>query len=214
MSRERMPVTKSCCLLFSTFGLRSFCVALLSVILLGLTGCVSNWFTSGQGGALQLVSDMNDRVVLQGDFTNGMYTRTSENSGSVMLFEGEIEQATQAIVIDMFWAPIAGQTPIDSSSINASVSYIIFAGDKVGVYTGAGFLYSKTDLDVAQFRGSLWDSTLQLDVASPGFNDRMGLSRLSGDFEVVRNDEAFESTRRNLQQQVSEQLGFPRLVSK
>ncbi len=98
--------------------------------------------------------------------------------------------------IHIFLVPVAGSTPIDPTACNATVRQVLLAGPRgpegklpaIGVYGGGGFLLPDESPGSRSFSGDLFDATLKLTHATPGFVDRLGAARMSGDFAARRDD--------------------------
>lgn len=203
-------------------------VALLAAIALACacTGCSwlqpQNWRTmpsiftmfGGAGGQLNVKSISDDDVTLRGGFESGIYTIADQNTATIILYDGPMENPSQAVTIRMFWNPHAGRTPIDPTATNATIQYVIFGddGEQIGIYSGAGYLYPNSTVGADSFTGSVWQSTLRIADKSDGFDDTIGLARLEGRFTVTRDDLNINSAIHTLNAQVRERLGRARMV--
>ena len=196
--------------------------ACVTLILAG--GCSSlqpsNWRTlpsmfgglGGAGGALTVTSSADENVTLEGSFTSGYFAAADRNTATVVLYAGELDAPTQVVTIRMFWNPLAGRTPVDPTATNATIQYIIFEGDDVGIYSGAGYLYPEDDLDGTTFAGSIWQSTLRLSDKTEGFIDKLGAARMEGGFQVDRDDVSIDQKLHRLNVMIRDRLGCSRLV--
>lgn len=195
------------------------CLLLLSamsaVVVLG-GGCAG---MGGEGGRLAVQSQSSPGTVLSSAFTTGVYGFDDKNNLTVLLFDGPPQNPTQAVAIRMFWRPRAATTPIDRTATNATIQYMVFAstgganaGNEVGIYSGAGYVYPKSELGQPLLTASVWDAALRLSDRSEGFNDLLGKAELKGGFTAVRDDVAKEQLLQRLNVLVRERLGYPRLV--
>jgi hypothetical protein len=178
-----------------------------------MTGCG----VLGPGGELTAAGTSAERrVKLTGSFDRAVYGHDRQENLTVILLDGPADAPTQAAVIRMFWMPKAGATPIAESATNASVHYCIFAGaDKprpVGVYSGAGFFYPKSDLGGANLKGQLWEASLQLADRSEDFRDLLGQSILRGQMTATKDEARVSELLHQLNVEVNNALGYPRLV--
>jgi hypothetical protein len=167
-------------------------LGVLLAALLALSGC------SGNSTDLRLDAITEDASV-RTTFQVRAYVPTDQNTADVYFSDIPTERlldpqdtladAVGSIVhLHMFLTPVAGATPIDSTACNTTVRQIVLAGPlgaarnrpALGVYSGGGFLLPDD---------SLFDATLKLTHASPGFVDRLGASRMHGDFAARREDE-------------------------
>lgn len=202
----------------NTRGTRTL-TALSLIITATLAGCSSVPFMpAGSGLALESQSHAGRR--LTGDFDRAVYSFDDRNTMTLVLLAGPEDQPQQAAVVRMYWQPRAGATPIAGTATNATIQYIVFAGDgeggddagEVGVYSGAGFLFPNSDPGEDSLRAGLWQATVRLSDRSAGFNDLLGKAVLRGDVSARREDALTNDLLRQLNALVSERLGYPRLV--
>lgn len=182
-------------------------VAVLLLALLVLTGCA--------GGRLALRSAERQEQVLVGNFTQSIYGFDDRNTLHVLLIEGDPadpQGPSQAVHVEMYWAPRAGRTPIDPLATNSVIRYIVFTGEGAGVYGGAGYLFPLSKPGGGNFRGEVRSSSLRLQDASAGFADRLGLATATGEFLAQRDDLGAQRLLRQLRLQIHERLGYPKLV--
>jgi len=190
---------------------------LFAVILVLLPGCGSLLV---QNSALSVVSRDDTTLRLQGDFDRAYYTYNEKNAVTIVLIQGPDDEPVQAAAIRMHWQPAAGLTPINPDSTNATIQYMVFANRRtndgyfreVGVYSGAGFLYLDDTPGSSQMTGSLWQADILLADRSDRFKDLLGQSTLRGSFTARRDDARVGDLLRLLNNQVSDRLGYPRLV--
>ncbi len=201
-----------------TAALSGSYVAPLLLTLLLLTGCNSSLWTSQS--ALAIVSQDDTSLRLQGDFNSAYYIFDSTESITVVLIEGPEDNPTQAAAIRMMWQPKAGLTPVNPDATNATIQYIVFANRRtdegyykeVGVYSGAGFLHLDSSPGDSRLNASLWQADLVLADRSDRFKDLLGQSTLRGSFTAERDSVKVQQLLKRLNLQVSERLGYPRLV--
>ena len=178
------------------------CVIL--VLALMCTGCA--------GGRLALRSAERDERVLVGNFSQSIYGFDDRNTLHVLLIEGDPQSPSQAVHVEMYWAPRAGRTPIDPLATNAVIRYIVFTGEGAGIYGGAGYLFPHSKPGGGNFRAEVRSSSLRLQDASAGFADRLGLATATGEFLAQRDDLGAQRLLRQLRLQVHQRLGYPKLV--
>jgi hypothetical protein len=167
---------------------------------LWLAGC------GGNGTNLRLEGVLEEARVAP-DFRLRAYVPRDQNSADVYLSDipserlldpnDSLADAVGSIVhIHMFLTPSAGSTPIDATACNATVRQIVLAGKRgpegkdpaIGVYGGGGFVLPDDDPGARQFSGDLFEATLKLTHATPGFVDRLGAARMHGSFAARRDD--------------------------
>lgn len=189
---------------------------------------------SSPGADLTIRSLSRDNIILRGGFEHGIYTIADKNTAIILLYDGPVENPSQAVTIRMFWNPHAGRTPIDPTATNATMQYVIFTGEgdkEVGIYSGAGYIFPRMDMGGRKFIASVWQATLRMrddkqtvksqdgkavEVHirdhSPGFHDQLGQAQLAGKFTVERDDLGIQQAMHRLNVLVRERLGRTRLV--
>lgn len=188
-----------------------FCVALM------LIGCAASNDPHDGDLSIQRRADPND--IAAGGFDRGIYSHDGPSVLTVLLTEGPEDNPTRALIVRMFWKPVAAATPLDETATNATVQYIVFqngaaegTSESVGVYSGGGFLFPENEPGAAVLTANLWQATLSLADQSEGFEDTLGPSLLRGRFNAKRDDEGMIDAVRRVNIAVSEALGVPRFV--
>ena len=194
-------------------------LTLLALWLCLLGGCASPSSLVVRG---QAAAGAGGPVELTGDFDACFYRKTDENAATFVLLDGPPERPRQAAVIELFWRPRSGLTPVDPSATNMTVTHLVFAqrerelgreaGDRgeLGVYAGAGFLFPRKALGARTLVAGVWDASLRLETRSEGFVDLLGLASMTGSFTATRDDARVEELLRRLSLEARERLGFPR----
>jgi len=81
--------------------------------------------------------------------------------------------------VHVFWKPMPGKTPADSTTTDATIRYVVETESGVAVYSGTGFAFPKET-----FGGGLdlviEASRLRLESQSGALGDLFGNSRLTG----------------------------------
>ena len=158
------------------------------------------------GGRSSIVFDSTARGhVLHPALTTQVFTAESLNSADVYLTdipgvgtpEGVGEGMTGNIIhIHMFLYPKAGQTPIDFTASNTTITHVVLAKGAYGIYAGAGFLLpSSKPTKGSTFKGNIADATMMPVSATSGFNDLLGWNELSGSINAKRDDDRAEQIR-------------------
>lgn len=197
---------------------RGLAVCVLGVLLVVSIGC-SRPLVDGDA-QLQISSrGATDRqgLTMSGEFTQAFYRFEDQNTVTVVLIQGPADAPERVAALEMFWKPRAGLTPIDRSATNALVRFFEFRDTQaepntVGVYAGAGFMRLHDNPTVGTVDGNLWDADLRLTDRSEAYTDRLGRAVLAGSFTAQRNDAMVTTILRQLNQQIEERLGYPRLV--
>ena len=164
------------------------------VLLCAVAGCGGR---SGSGTSLSVVSLDETPVRLASDFQTAIYRSRDANTATVLLSNLSLDDLLagrladgQVICLDMHWRPKAGSTPVDRTATNCTVRQVIFAGEALGVYDGAGFLAPSSKIGDRTFAGSLSGATIRLIRSSDGFADRLGRAEVSGTLSARRDDAA------------------------
>ncbi len=105
------------------------------------------------------------------------------------LLGGDIERG-QVLVLDLLWPPKAGSTPINGDATNTSIRQLVAIGEEAGSYAGAGFAMPSGSPETGPLRLELWDTTIRLESASPGFLDMLSPATVTGAFTATRDDAA------------------------
>ncbi|MEX0776740.1 MAG: hypothetical protein WD042_13640 [Phycisphaeraceae bacterium] len=175
-----------------------------------LVGC-----TGAGGGNLALSSQFEQGVTLESNFESGTYRFDDRNHVTVVLVDGPMENPRQAVTLRMFWEPRAGRTPIDQDATNATIHYVIFAGEgdrEAGVYSGAGFVYPKDKPGGAGLSAGVWQASLIMTDRSEMFDDLLGQAKLKGTFTARRDDLATSQMIDHLNRLITQRLQYPRVV--
>lgn len=193
---------------------------MLLLLLMGMTfvlgGCGG---LRGPGTHNQISSASVDGLTrIEGSFRTAVFRWKDANTVTILLsdidaadlLEGRFPESGQVVSLDMFWRPRGGATPVDETATNCTVRHVIFSGDAVGVYGGAGFLYPRAAIlfpSSESFAGDVMNATMRLLHRSRGFADRLGPAQLKATFSASRDDEALTQMAIQLNTEVSRRLG-------
>lgn len=167
------------------------------------------------GNKLTARSLTSPDTTLESEFDTALYSFDGKSHITVLLYDGPIDNPTQAVTIRMFWRPHAGRTPLTGAATNATVHCVIFTGDQnqsVGIYSGAGFLHPKSKPGKAKLSADLRDATLRLTEHNAAFADILGQAVLEGRFSAQLDSAALTDALRRLQMSIRKRLGYPRMV--
>ena len=187
-----------------------------SVLLLTSAGC-----TFTPGGSVETVGSGDTAVRLVSEFANGTYSIESAQTTVVFSDIPYEELATgtatdgRFLHIEILWRPRPGRTPIESSSTNLSIRFVVVSHGEVGVYVGGGFAWitggkpadTELELEITGASVSLVDKT-------PGFVDLLSPATLVGELGAQKNAENARATRRAASQFVTNKLGHVRWVGR
>ena len=184
----------------------------LLLALIALAGCANT-------GQLEVTGQARQRVRLTGNFDRAIYAHHGNDRLTFVLLDGPAHDPEQAAIVRMFWMPRGGVTPVDPAATNATVSYLVFAGQnnqprQLGVYSGAGFLYPRANPGGASLTAELWQANLQLIDRTDAFDDLLGQAILRGRFTAARDQAAVSRLVHQLNAATNTRLDYPSMVQK
>ena len=190
---------------------------LLAVAIGAGSGCTS--WRQGDFSQLSIRSQESNGLEVKGEFDTAVYSFDDRSTMTAVLIDGDPSSPRQAVVVRMFWKPIAGRTPISSRATNATIHYLVFAPSPrddvpgpVAVYSGAGYVFPRDDFGESELEASLWDATVVLADRSEDFRDVLGPASIRGKFTAEHDETRTLELITRLNQTVSDRLGYPRLV--
>lgn len=160
-------------------------LALAATFILCSAGCKSF-------GPLTLTPVKNEHIALEPQFDEGFYRVTRDHTYHFYLQTAgrrnpkNSKPVEQIAIINVFWRPIPGVTPILSSAINATIRYIVITPGGVGMYQGAGFVRLFNSRGSRIMHAAIVDGDLRLTGSSGYFKDALGPCRIKGDFRAIR----------------------------
>ncbi len=160
-----------------------------------LTGAAFATFCGGckSFGPLTIKPVHSSAVALEPQFTEGFYRVTRDHTydfylqTSTAAAKGKKAAVKQIAIIRVFWRPIPGITPILSSSINATIRYIVITPGGVGMYQGGGFVRLFNARGARVMHAAIVGGDLRLTGASGYFKDALGPSRIRGNIRAVHS---------------------------
>lgn len=177
-----------------------------------MIGCAGG-VNIGGTNRMSLSSRVNPETFLASDFNTAIYNYTDDNHVDLLLIDGSPDDPNLVVHLEMFWSPNAGYTPVDRRGTNSTLRFVVFTGQGVGVYRGAGFVYPKSKPKDGTLKGELRDTTLRLVDASDSFRDPLEIARAIGVFNAERDDVATRQLLGRIERMVGEELGYPVLVN-
>ena len=167
MSRQRRSESQSLCL----------AAGLLVVF---LSGC--------RGSVVHLVSykDPYFPEKFHVDFMHCAYR--TQPGGGIQAVGRAVENTsrgptTQYLCVDIFWTPIPGKTPADSTTIDALLRYVVASDSGIVVYTGTGFAYPQAALD-GSLDIALESGRLRLQSRNGDLEDLFGDTQITGQLKA------------------------------
>jgi len=186
------------------------CVAAL----LALAGC-----SIEPGGMVEAVGSGDTAVRLPSEFTAGTFS--VEPAVTTVVFSDipyeDLAAGTarngRFLHVEVLWRPAPGRTPIETSSTNLSIRFVVVSEGEVGVYVGGGFAWIKGGRPGDDALGlDIIGSSISLVDKTPGFVDLLSPASLLGELGALRNAENARATRRAASQFVTNRLGRVRWV--
>ena len=184
------------------------------LVVLALAGC-----SIEPGGLVEAVGSGDTAVRLPSEFTSGTFS--VEPAATTVVFSDipyeDLANGTakdgRFLHIEVLWRPRAGRTPIETSSTNLSIRFVVVSNGEVGVYVGGGFAWVKGGRDGDGALGlEIIGSSISLIDKTPGFVDLLSPASLLGELGALRNAENARATRRAASQFVTNRLGRVRWV--
>ena len=117
--------------------------------------------------------------------------------------------------IEVLWRPRPGRTPIEASSTNLTIRFVVVSEGEVGVYAGGGFGWIDGGTDMDEELGiEITGSSLSLIDKTPGFVDLLSPAEMTGTLGARKNADNARATRRAASQFVTNRLGRIQWVSR
>jgi hypothetical protein len=173
------------------------------------------------GGAVEIVGSGDTAVRLTSEFTTGTYA--IEPAQTTVVFSDipyeELATGTakngRFLHIEVLWRPRAGRTPVEPSSTNLSIRFVVVSNGEVGVYIGGGFAWIDGGKPADEAIGlEITGASVSLVDKTPGFVDLLSPATLVGELGALKNAENARATRRAASQFVTNRLGHVRWVSR
>ena len=166
-----------------------FTLVLLLISL--ISSCTSGGVITNHSSSLEVYSMGLNQVVLRIDCTTIVCTKGFANEGDIWMTDIPMEDLLageftngQIIHLQVLWTPVAGKTPLASTSTNLSIEHIIIADGNVGVYGGGGYC----GLSGNPERGmqlNIEDATIAIQKQSSGFDDLLTPATMNGQVRSV-----------------------------
>lgn len=184
-----------------------------------IAGCQSTpaqffGFTSGSSGSRMTTTSSASGSTLEPRLGTSIYRYLDTSSADIYLTDLPVSRLADlgdplsdlngsVIHIHLFLIPAAGSTPIDSTACSAAVRQFVITGGvpeaggddripaSVGIYAGGAFVTPFGSGPGRQFlAGTVEGGTIRLIQADAGFADRLGPSKIEGDFTAKLDDPA------------------------
>jgi hypothetical protein len=182
-------------------------------------------FTSGcgidMGGRVDAVGAGDTAARLASEFPGGTFA--IEPAQTTVVFSDipyeDLARGTarngRFLHIEVLWRPRPGRTPIEASSTNLTIRFVVVSEGEVGVYAGGGFGWIDGGTDTDDALGiEITGSSLSLIDKTPGFVDLLSPAEMTGTLGARKNAENARATRRAASQFVTNRLGRIQWVSR
>ncbi|MFM8783828.1 MAG: hypothetical protein ACKOFI_01395 [Phycisphaerales bacterium] len=185
-----------------------------AALALGCAGC-----SIEAGGTVDAVGAGDTAIRLSSQFETGTFA--IEPAQTTVVFSDipseDLARGTarngRFLHVEVLWRPRPGKTPIEPSSTNLSIRFVVVSNGEVGVYVGGGFGFiragragdGKIEVDITGSSISLVDKT-------PGFVDLLSPAEMTGTLGAFENADNARATRRAASQFVTNRLGKVRWV--
>lgn len=123
------------------------------------------------------------------EFTERGFARTADGDTHIVAREsspGGAGVVEQLLHMHVFWKPRPGRTFADSSSVDATIRYVIATDQGRSVYAGTGFVYKKFSRDEQRLEANVEASELRLVRTAGDPPTSMGPIALRGKLTLER----------------------------
>jgi hypothetical protein len=163
--------------------------------LLGLVFCFSGC-SSKTGGGFQIDVLAPQKSRMHQDFSQSYCSINDEGQITMVLrarkriqAQDRIRTVNQTLVVNTFWRPERGLTPITASATNANIEYLIEMDSEMAWYRGAGFVQVKKKKFRRDQQILLRSSTIELNQYTTGFPVTFTKAKLDGKAHTTRDAE-------------------------
>ena len=155
------------------------------LLIIFIAGCsTGGGFLSNR--SLEIHSMGLKRVVLRPNCTTIVCTKGFANEGDVWMTDIPLERIEsgeimngQIIHLQVLWTPVAGKTPLASTSTNLSIELIIISDGHIGIYGGGGYCWMNGNpKDGMQLY--IEDATIAIQEQGAGFSDLLTPATMGG----------------------------------
>ncbi|HIA71416.1 MAG TPA: hypothetical protein EYO01_01730 [Phycisphaerales bacterium] len=160
--------------------------------LLLVTACSTGGSTT-QNSSLEVHSMGLDRAILFTNCTTIVCVDGFANEGDIWMTDIPMDQIQtgdfsngQIIHLQILWTPVAGKTPLASTSTNLTIKHIIISDGVVGVYGGGGYCW-KYGTPSEGLSLNIEEATIALQSQSEHFNDLLSPATMVGKISSVPN---------------------------
>lgn len=197
--------------------LRLLTLALSPIAFGGCAGWVDHLFAP-DGAQLHIEALGPAPATLEGTLPYGSYANLPAEQSFFLsdvpleaILEGGVQEG-QFLHCQLIWLPKPGMTPVDPTSTNVVLRYVVVSEGQVGVYGGGGFAWPRGKPGSAPMSLVVRGSSLALVACTEGFVDPLTPARLTGTIFVDLNETTTRQYRRGVSQIVTDAMGESRWV--
>ena len=165
----------------------------LLLLFIFLASCSGDSFLA-QRSSIEVHSMGLDRVTLYADYTTIVCTNGFANEGDIWMTDIPMDQIVdgtfttgQIVHLQVLWTPVAGKTPLASTSTNLAIEHYIIANGEVGVYGGGGYCWSRGN-PAQGMRLHIEEATIAIQEQSDGFSDLLTPATMTGHISAEPNN--------------------------
>ena len=163
------------------------------LLFLLISACSSGSGVTTHSSSLEVHSMRLNRVILKADCSTIVCTKGFANEGDIWMTDIPLEQLQsgefkngQIIHLQVLWTPVAGKTPLASTSTNLSIEHIIISDGQVGIYGGGGYCWM-TGSSEDGMQLNIENATIAIQDSSDGFADLLTPATMNGKVRSVPN---------------------------
>ena len=189
-------------------------LAAAAALALGCAGC-----SIEAGGTVDAVGAGDTAIRLSSQFETGTFA--IEPAQTTVVFSDipyeDLARGTarngRFLHVEVLWRPRPGKTPIEPSSTNLSIRFVVVSKGEVGVYVGGGFGFIRAGrAGDGEIEVDITGSSISLVDKTPGFVDLLSPAEMTGTLGAFENADNARATRRAASQFVTNRLGKVRWV--
>lgn len=161
------------------------------LLLFCISACSSGGGIHTHGSTLEIHSMGLNRVILKANCSTIVCTKGFANEGDIWMTDIPLEQLEsgeftngQIIHLQVLWTPVAGKTPLVSTSTNLSIEHIIISNGQVGVYGGGGYCWMSGSPEKGM-QLHIEDATIAIQKSGDGFEDLLTPATMNGKVRSV-----------------------------
>jgi len=150
-----------------------------------LSACSSGGFFSSSS-SLEVHSMGLERAIVRTDCTTIVCSEGFANEGDIWMTDIPMDQLVagdfetgEIIHLQLLWKPVAGKTPLASTSTNLTIYYYIISNGVVGVYGGGGYCWP-SGTPTKGMSLLIEEANLILQKNNAGFTDFLSPASMTG----------------------------------